>query len=358
MRARALPLLALAACGDLHGLEDTPTPLARVEVEVTGSLDDVRVPEDAGEPARLRVALVWGNQWLPQPLCILPPESDEAAAVLAAGCRDPFSFAPERVAATAPVEDGRALIELYDLPAADVMVGDVTARVAYGSLVVFDDRDDTGMLQLPRPERDDPDDPEDADDFLEYVDRVYGASFVTMTRPDRRVAFREGEFDERSAFYPRSGCEPPPRGFSVIDAGGFSQEAALAAILRGELPPEDPDTCAITGLDDAVVELALVPREEVRDVACRVRGADGTTRYREPPETSPDLEAQTWACVGFPSLGGEQEVEGTQLVIATPEEHPCVGLTHYTLRGCDEEPDCEPPEWDRTESVPAWWPCD
>lgn len=358
MTGRALPLLLVAACGDLQGLNDTPTPLARVEVEVTGALDDVRVPEDEGEPVRLRAGLVWGNQWLIEPFCILPPESDEGEAVIAAGCRDPFSFAPERVAVTAPVEDGRAVLELYDLPPADVMVGDVTARVAFGSVVVFDDRDDTGTLQLPRPERDDPDDPEDADDYLEYVDRVYGASFVTMTRPDRRVAFREGDFDERSAFYPRSGCEAPPPGFSVLDAGGFSRDAALAAILRGELPPEDPDACAAAALDDTVIEIALVPREEVRDVACRARGADGTTRYREPPVTSPDLEAQTWACAGFPSFGGEDEPPGQQLVIATPPEHPCVGLTHYTLRGCDEEPDCESPEWDRTENRPDWWPCD
>jgi hypothetical protein len=350
--------LSLAACDDLQGLEDMPTPLARIEVEVTGALEDVRVPEDAGEPASLHVALLWGNQWLPQPFCILPPESDEVEAVIAAGCRDPFSFAAERVGAVVPLEDGGAVIEMFDLPPADVMVGDIEARVAYGSVVVFDDRDGDGSLQLPRPERDDPDDPEDIDDFLEYVDRVYAASFVTMTQPDRRVAFREGGYDELAAFYPRSGCEPPPRGFSILDTGGFSRADALAAILRGELPPEDPDECAISALDETVIALELVPREELRDVACRVRGGDGTTRYREPPVESPDLETQTWACAGFPSFGGEEDVPGTQLVIATPEEHVCVGLTHYTLRGCDEDPDCGSPEWDRTESAPDWWPCD
>lgn len=360
MRCLLLASLVLAGCDDLAGLEDELTPLARLEVEVTGDLDAVRLPEDEGEPARLRVALVWGNQWLIEPFCFLPPESDAAEAAIAAGCRDPFGFAPERVAATVPVGDdgGRVTIELFDLPSADVMVGDVTARVAYGSVLVFDDRDDSGTLQLPRPERDDPDDPEDVDDFLEYVDRVYGASFVSMTRPDRRVAFREGDFDELSAFYPRSGCDPPPPGFSVLDTGGFSREAALAAVLRGELPPEDPDECGIAALDDTVIEVALVERDEVRDVGCRVRRRDGSTRYREPPVASPDLEGQTWVCASFPSLGDEEEVPGTQFVIATPQEHPCVGLTHYALRGCDEEPDCDNPEWDRTESPPDWWPCD
>jgi hypothetical protein len=345
MRLSLFALLALG-CGEVAGLEDVPTPLARIEVAVTGD----------GEAENLRAALVWGNQWLIEPFCFLPAESDQAEMVIAAGCRDPFGFAPERVAATAPVAaDGRATIELFDLPGADVMVGDVTARVAYGSLVVFDDRNDSGTLSLPRPERDDPDDPDDDDD--DEDDRVLGASFVTMTEPDRRVAFRVGDFDELAAFYPRRGCEPPPAGFSILDTGGFSREDAIAAVLRGELPPQDPDLCAATDLDGEVVELALVPPEQVRGVGCRIRGEDGTTRYREPPTTSPDLEGQAWACVGFPSLGDEEPVEGQQFVIATPPEDICVGLTHYTLRGCDEEPDCDNPEWDRTESPPDWWPC-
>lgn len=349
---------ALVACGDVAGLEDTPTPLARLEVAATGELADVRAPEDDGEPVRLRAALVWGNQWLTEPLCILPPDSPELEAVIAAGCRDPFGFAPERVAASAPIgDDGRATVELYDLPPADIMIGDVTARVAFASVVLFDDRDDSGSLALPRPEREDPDDPDDDDDD-EPRDRVYGASFVSMTRPDRRVAFREGGFDELSAFYPRSGCPPPPPGFSVLDTGGFTPEEALAAILRGELPPQDPDQCGTSGLEETVVEVPLVAPDEVQGVACRVRGENGSTRYREPPETSPDLAGQAWACAGFPSFPGEDPVPGVQFVIAAPPEQTCVTVTHFTLRGCDEEPDCASPEWDRTDSPPDWWPCE
>ena len=66
-----------------------------------------------------------------------------------AGCRDPFGFVPDVVSVSVPIDvDAPATLTLTQLPAADVMVGDVTARVAYGSLVVFDDRDDTGTLEL------------------------------------------------------------------------------------------------------------------------------------------------------------------------------------------------------------------
>ena len=102
----------------------------------------------------LRVALVWGAQWLTEPFCILPAESPEAAAVIAAGCRDPFGFVPAacRPACRSTV-DVPATLTLVQLPAADVMVGDITARVAYGSLVVYDDRDGTGTLELATPHR-------------------------------------------------------------------------------------------------------------------------------------------------------------------------------------------------------------
>ena len=93
-----------------------------------------------------------------------------------------------------------ATLTLSQLPAPDVMVGDVTARVAYASLVVFDDRDDSGTLELSRPRRP-PFAFEDERGFQpgrpDSLDVIYGASFVTMTAPDQRVAYREGAFDAR-----------------------------------------------------------------------------------------------------------------------------------------------------------------
>ena len=45
-----------------------------------------------------------------------------------------------------------ASIDLFSLPGADVMVGDPTSRVAYGSVVVYDD-DGDGTLDLAIPHR-------------------------------------------------------------------------------------------------------------------------------------------------------------------------------------------------------------
>src|SRR6185503_17716700 len=141
------------------------------------------------------------------------------AAVIAAGCRDPFGFVSNVVSVGAPIAiDVPATLTLSQLPAADVLVGDVTARVAYASLVVFDDRNDTGTLDLLQQFRSFMDDREGPPTVVgpEPPDIIYGASFVTMTERDRRVAYREGEFDKLSAFYPRAGCDPPMRGFSVL----------------------------------------------------------------------------------------------------------------------------------------------
>ncbi len=359
-RQLAMLTLLLAGCSDhLVGLSGAPTPLARIQVQVEGDLAPLRPPGTENETPQLRVALVWGAQWLNEPFCFLPPESSEADLLIQAGCRDSLGFAPARVAANVAVEVGvPATLDLFDLPAADVMVGDVTARIAYGSLIVYDDRDGSGTLELRRPSRDGPEGPPppDGGPVVDSKDIVYGASFVSMALPDRRLAFREGGFLTAAAFYPRAGCEPPPPGFSLLSAGGFSLDEARAAAILGRLPEEDPATCATSTLDQAVVTIALTRPADVREVACRVRRTDGSVRYNEPPGDASVLTGRTWACVGFPTLGSDP-VPGQQLVIAAGADESCMGLTHYALKSCEEDPGCATPQWDRTASPPDWWPC-
>src|SRR5262249_32805559 len=140
----------VAGCGDISGFGGAVPPLATVRVQVTGDLASVQAPK-AADP-RLRAALVWAAQSLTEPLCILPTDDMQVAALVTAGCRDPFGFVPDRVATNAPLEaDGTAALELFDLPAADVMIGDITARIAYASVVIYDDRDGDGTLTLGRP---------------------------------------------------------------------------------------------------------------------------------------------------------------------------------------------------------------
>jgi hypothetical protein len=351
-------LVALCACSDLQGFGGPQPPLVTFDMLVTGDLGSVRPPDDTGTP-NLHVALVWGRQWLVEPLCILPPENADAAAVIAAGCRDPFGFVPNRVAGDVPITLGSpATIALDTLPTAAVMVGDLTARVAYGSFIVYDDKDANGTLSLARPNRPPTmGDNRPGDVAMFSDDIVYGASMISMTLPDQRVAYREGVFIP-SAFYPRAGCSDPPPAFSLLSAGGFTAQAALDATLAGTLPLEDAATCATAAPADATVTFVVQPPAQVNELRCTERSNDSSVRYRDPvdPEGgSPDLTGRTIACVHTPTFGPPSTT--IELVVSGLPTDSCVGLTHYTLKGCTEGPDCGSPDWDHSDAPPSWWPC-
>jgi hypothetical protein len=237
------------------------------------------------------------------------------------------------------------------------MVGDITARVAYGSIIVYDDRDGDGTLTLGRPGRlggredDRPDDP-----GVSTIDLVYGASFVSMTEPDSRLAFREGAFNQAAAFYPRRGCGDPPAAYSIVSAGGFSADAAIAATLRGELPVEDPSRCREEPTT-APVSIAFRPSRELRELACTERRTDSSIRYREPPANAPDLSTRTLACAKVVDFGSGKADNAIQFVATARADDSCVGLNHYVLRGCRNDATCPAPQWDITATPPAWWPC-
>jgi hypothetical protein len=341
-------------CGDLVGLGGDARPLATVQVRAVGDVGTIE-----GE---LRVAVVWGTQWLPEPLCVLPAESPELEAVLAAGCRNPLGFTPERVAATVAIVPGADTeLALYELPSAEVMVGGLEARIAYASLIVFDDVDRTGTLELATPIRlpHNTEGPGGDDDFEPMMSRdvIHGASFVAMTEPDRRLAFREGGYAP-SGFYPRRGCGDPPPAFSIVSAGGFTLEAAIAATAAGELPAQDPASCDEAELDATVVEIAIRDPLELEEVGCVQPRTDSSVFYAEPLGEPLPLDELTYACAAIPTFAGEDPIDLVQLVVASREERRCRGLTHYTLRGCEEgELVCDHPEWDFVANPPSWWPC-
>jgi hypothetical protein len=178
-----------------------------------------------------------------------------------------------------------------------------------------------------------------------------------MTQPDQRLAVREGAFSAAAAFYPRGGCSAPPQGFSILSAGGFSMADAMAAVLRGELPQEDPASCAQAPLDAALVRIPLQSPAPLRQLACMPHNDGGSTRYREPSGTAPDLTERPWACVGLPSFGEPPADGALQLVAAGLPTDACKSLTHWVLRGCEDDPACATPEWDQSATPPDWWPC-
>jgi hypothetical protein len=360
-RVAGCVIALLAGCGKLSGFGGAPPPLVTFQFTVTGDLAPLR-PQGVTSERALQVALVWGAQWLTEPFCFVPPPASDAAEagpVIAMGCRDPFGFVPNRVAANVPVTIGdTTALSLYDLPSADVMVGPITARIAYGSLVVYDDRDGSGTLELSQPHRTaaggrgPP-----MEEITDSADVVYGASFLSMTLPDQRIALLEGTFDGTAAFYPRNGCDPPPAAFSVLTAGGFSDAEGRASSLAGRLPMEDRTACGQADPRDAVVTIAVQAPASVREVSCVERANDSSTRYREPPGDAPDLSGRLTACAHLPSFDAGNQSSLIQLVVSGRAQDRCMGLTHYTLRGCRENVSCAVPDWDFTATPPAWWPC-
>ena len=375
----AAGLLALAGCGKLQGLGGGEPPLISFEVTFTGDLAPLRPPGVTGEPA-LRVALVWGAQWLTEPICFLPPETDAAGKALAAGCRELFSFVPMRVGPSVPTVIGQPTsVPLSELPSADLLVGDLTGRVGYASLVVFDDRDGDGTLTLSQahPTTFGADDRrgDDRRDVQDSIDVVYGASFARMTEADRRVAYREGGFDATSAYYPRAGCVVvPPPGFSIVGAGGFTAAAALTASAAGKLPSESDPAACFEGPFSTVVDVVARAPAEIVGVDCEENALDGTTRYHEPPQAAPDFTGRVTSCAHLPSFTGAASDAGAspdadatsdvgtpvpivQLLVSGRDADRCKGLTHYALRGCRENVSCPVPDWDITATPPSWWPC-
>ncbi|HEY2902908.1 MAG TPA: hypothetical protein VGL59_20160 [Polyangia bacterium] len=348
------------ACGKLQGLSGTQAPLVSFNVVTAGDLAPLR-PAGVSAEKSLQVALIWGTNWLTEPFCVLPAESDAAAAVITAGCRDPFSFVPARVAMSVPITPGASTsLSLLDLPTADLLVGDVTARVAYASLVIYDDRDGSGTLELAQPHRTASGrggGPPMNDDTADSGDVIYGASFLTMTAPDQRVAYREGAFDSSSTFYPRSGCTPPPTGFSVLGAGGFTAAAGMTAAVSGKLPAEDSAACTQSAPADALVTVTLQAPAVVDEVGCVERTDDSSIRYREPPVDAPDISERVTACAHLPTFDAGDQSALIQYVVSGRSSDRCKGLTHYTLRGCRQSVSCAVPDWDFTATPPAWWRC-
>ncbi|HEX7597846.1 MAG TPA: hypothetical protein VF518_06500, partial [Polyangia bacterium] len=168
---------AFAGCGSPEGFNAPVIPLAQVNALVTGDLASVTPPVAMGDAPHLHVALTWGLQSLAEPFCIAPPEAPDGAAlaaVMAAGCPALLRFVPSRVGVDVPIEPAiPATLDLVTLPTADLMVGDITGRIAYASFIVYDDRNSNGMLDLRHPpQHHHHDAPEDAPG---PYDIVYGA---------------------------------------------------------------------------------------------------------------------------------------------------------------------------------------
>jgi len=328
-------LTGLASCDDLAGLGPSfQPPLASVHVRVIGNLAAVRDPESP--PAQLKVALQWAAQPQPDVTCLPPAENPEHAAVIAVGCSDPLGFVRgfTGLDGIAVDVDGTATLDVRTLPG--YLVGDRYAQIAYASVFAYDFQDGS-----PR-------------DGIPSATVLYGASFSSMAKPDTRLAFRHGGYNDQLAFYPRRGCMAPPEGFSLVSAGGFTVEQAVDAQAHGELPWQDPAGCRVDTLDHEV-EVALRPHEEVQDLDC----SPSAPFYGPPDGTTPDRfdpSKMRVACTSMPDFGtGHPRTRQAVAAPIEPVPTGCRSIEHFVLRGCYLDPYCDTPDWDVP--PPSWWPC-
>lgn len=339
--SRALAVVAVlgavSGCDDLVGLAPSELPpLGAITVQVTGDLGAVRDPD--APPSQLYVALRWLFPGVPDTSCLPPAENPAHARILDEACVDPLSVSPgfDGTIGVPVADDGIATIGLYSPPAQ--LYGDMYSQIAYATIVAYD-------VQAGLP------------DGFPGAGPYFAASFLSMSQPDVRLAFRHGGYNDELAYYPRRGCAPPPAGFSLVSASGFTVEQALEAQQIGELPSQDPAGCRVDSLDRGV-QLALRPEDELRALRCFT----GPTGFDDPPPAlpspgDPDEEREVLvACTTIPRHfeGSAEHPNKRQALVAVPVGS-CTEIRHYVLRGCFGSPFCSEPQW--SAAPPSWWPC-
>lgn len=316
-------MLLLAGCGGVAELGTEPEALLHVRGRLTRPL---AVP--AAGFTSLRAGLIWAGVPVFVPYCFeygtnplkplqIPTEVAET------GCRDPFLMAPGPVGPSVALEPGADSFEIpiVQLPSAEVLIGTREARAAYASIVIFDDVDQDGQLDLSR----------GCGRFGDNGrgrETIYASSFTDLNERQTRLSYVEGPFDQDSFFYPHPRCRSlPTEGFSIWEVDGIFES--------------DP-RCEVHSMDHQV-ELTPGLSAELRHLSCQQR--DRESFPRPPPRDELDEE-----------LIYECTKEGA--LATTNPTCPCPEIRLYTLVGCYDDLVCEKPDWDRRATPPEWWPCE
>jgi hypothetical protein len=322
----AVAIVSLSCGNGVDDLSLESAPLGLVRGKVALAAIGAR---GAGKP--LRAALVWGAVPNYVLACVKYPFNAE----IAPACPNPFGFVPGLVEVDVEVGvDGSFTLPLRRLPDVGLSVGDDSARVAWGSVVVAADSDGSGSFNLLAREADDREPPK-------LADLALAASFFRLDMPQQRVAFREGGWDEGSLFYPAKGCAAPPVGFSALTTPGLKPLSLEPA----------PGECTSASLDAAVIEPVPIAADEAKGLACR---SINRARVRRPGLVPPSEEEDEQG--RYHGLVGKQVCLDAE-TLAIVSEGDCPTITVMPLSGCRENLVCQEPDWDLTKQPPPWWPC-
>jgi hypothetical protein len=323
----AIVALVSLSCGngvDDLSLESAPLGYVRGKVDL-GAID----AKSTGKP--LRAALVWGAVPNYVLACVKYPLNAE----IAPACPNPFGFVPGLVEAEVEVGvDGSFTLPLRRLPDVSLSVGDDSARIAWGSVVVAADSDGNGSFNLLTREGDDHETPK-------LADLALAASFFRLDEPQQRVAFREGGWDEESLFYPPKGCAAPPVGFSALTTPGLKPLSLDPA----------PGECTSASLDATTIEPVPLSLNEAKGLACR---SINRAQVRQPGLVPPGEEENEQG--DHHGLVGKQVCLDAE-TLAIVGEGDCPTITVMPLSGCRQNLVCQKPDWDFTKQPPPWWPC-
>jgi hypothetical protein len=292
-------LVAQLACGEaLHFAYDEGPPLARLRATIDGG-----APESLS--GSLRAGLVWAA--LDDVVC--------ASADRVTTCdRRPEDFAARGgsdVVEIEPVFPSSFVVPLMALPAPALLSGGEGDWFGYAELVIFDDGNHNGVLDVVATGAE-----SSADTIVASGGRAAAAeaSFVHY------VVYREGALVPAWQLFSARGCVEPPLGYSVVRLG-----------------TGDDGGCWV---GDRAVLMRFADIDAVRALICAPPPVRSTFPAQEPPAGS-DV-----SCMSPTSL---------ELVI-DPSRY-CPDVRRFDLVGCADPLGCDQPEWDLTATPPEWWPC-
>lgn len=306
----------MAACG--QGLYDetyTGDPLFLLRANVEGTLE--------ATPSSLRASVLWSS--LPDALnsCLGLAQDNSDVSV----CFNLYfkpSIAAESVAVE-PVFPSALEMPMYRLPRLSSLSGREGSWLGYGSVVIFDDGNGNGQLDLVEPGQDTAEDTVVGASLLPNIER--DSSGVVVSTERNVLVYREGELSPLwKMFEMAADCPAPPEGLSVyfIDV--------------------EQNICERKNIDDGLT-IKIDDSDAMRANICRPKFGPQFGYPSDPPPAGAQVTC----------------VDEYTLEFSTDADLLCPLVQRYDLIGCTDTSSveaCNATAWDLTNDIPAWWPCE